>query len=320
MGFLRRLAAVAAVAFTLATPVHAESPGDVADTPPPPAGPPAPAYQPLSTDSNVLTPSLETAADIDAFLARTPLAGYGGEFIRAEAATGVNARFLVGITWTENNSGASYLAQSQHNLFSFVGSGGGGWASYPSYEDSIQTSAAFIGKEYARPGGIYYRGGTIAAISTVYASDPGWGVKVARAANFIGPSAGAPYAGTVHVASMAEGHLVIHVANHGYVPWDSAPGTQLLVHYRWAHRTQSETGVVAIAAPALRGGGEADLAVPGVVQPDAGSWRLEVTGELAGPGWAADLGGSAKDSLVLSLGGVASNQDDQLTRARLPAV
>ena len=319
MGFLRRVAVALAAAFMLATPVYAESPGDVADTPPPPTGPPSPAYQPLTPDSSVLIPSLETAADIDGFLARTPLAGMGAEFIRAEAETGVNARFLVGITWVENNSGASYLAQSQHNLFSFAGSGPGGWASYPSFEDSIRTSAAFIGKEYARPGGVHYRGGTIAAISTVYASDTGWGVKVARAANYIGPSAGSPYAGTVHVASAADGHLVLHVANQGYVPWDLVPGTQLLVHYRWVHRARSLTGVVAVAAPALRAAGESDVAVPGVVQPDAGSWRLEVTGELAGPGWAADLGGGAKDSLLLSLGGASSNLDDLLTRDRSPA-
>ncbi|TMD52240.1 MAG: hypothetical protein E6I85_11070 [Chloroflexi bacterium] len=319
MGFFRRTAAALAAVLTLATPVHAESPGDVADTPPPPSGPPAPAYQQLSTDSNVLTPSLETAADIDAFLARTPLAGLGADFIRAEAETGVNARFLVGITWVENNSGASYLAQTQHNLFSFVGDGPGGWASYPSFQNSIQTSAAYIGKEYARPGGIHYRGGTIAAISSVYASDSGWGVKVARAANFIGPSQGAPFAGTVHLAAVADGHLTLHVANQGYVPWDAALGAQLLVHYRWAHRGQSVTGVVSVAAPALRSGGEADLAVPGVVQPDAGSWRLDVFAELAGPGWAADLGGGARDSLPLSLGGSSNSPDDQLIRDRPPA-
>jgi hypothetical protein len=264
-------------------------------------------------------PSLETSADIDAFLARTPLAGMGPEFIRAEAATGVNARFLVGITWVENNSGASYLAQSQHNLFSFVGNGPGGWAAYSSNEDSIRTSAAYIGKEYARPGGLHYRGGTIAAISGVYASDPGWGVKVARAANVIGPSAGSPYAGTVHVASIADGHLVLHVANQGFVPWDAAPGAQLLIHYRWAHRAQSVTGMIAVAAPALRSAGEADLPIPGVVQPDTGAWRLEITAELAGAGWAADLGGGARDSLLVSLGGPSSSLDDEITRDRPPA-
>src|ERR1700737_5014143 len=174
MGFFRQAVVAVAAAVSLVTPVYAESSNDVVDTPPPPATAPIPDYQALDTGTRVLTPSLETAADIDAFLARTPLAGMGAEFIRAEAETGVNARFLVGITWVENNSGASYLAQTQHNLFSFVGDGPGGWAAYASSEESIQTSAAYIGKEYARPGGIHYRGGTIATIGSVYASDGGW--------------------------------------------------------------------------------------------------------------------------------------------------
>src|SRR3984893_16783843 len=202
MGFFRRAVVAVAAALSLATPVYAESSNDVVDTPPPPATAPVPAYQPLDTGTSVLTPSLETAADIDAFLARTPLAGMGSELIRAEAETGVNARFLVGITWVENNSGASYLAQSQHNLFSFRGDGPGGWAAYPSAEDSIRTSAAYIGKEYARPGGSHYRGGTIAGIGIVYASDGGWAAKVATAANRIGPSRGTPYAAAISVAGI----------------------------------------------------------------------------------------------------------------------
>src|SRR5205807_1834295 len=114
--------------------------------------------------------------------------GMGSEFVDAEARTGVSARFLFGITWTENNAGASTLAQTQHNLFSFVGSGPGGWAVYDSNQQSIQEAADYIGSQYARPGGSHYRGGTIAEIGTVYAADPNWAAKVATAANFIGPS------------------------------------------------------------------------------------------------------------------------------------
>jgi len=234
MGFFLRAVVAAAAALSLATPVHAESSLDVVDTPPPPATAPVPAYQALDTGASVLQPSLETAADIDAFLARTPLAGMGAEFIRAEAETGVNARFLVGITWVENNSGASYLAQTQHNLFSFVGPGPGGWAAYASSDESIQVSSAYIGKEYARPGGIHYRGGTIGDIGTVYASDGGWAAKVARAANFIGPSGGTPYAAAVGIVGTSPSGLSLQVTNEGFVPWDQAPGAQLVLHIRWA--------------------------------------------------------------------------------------
>lgn len=297
MGFFRRAAVAVAAALSLAAPVYAESSNDVVDTPPPPAAAPVPAYQPLDSSSNVLTPSLETAADIDAFLARTPLGGMGAEFIRAEAETGVNARFLVGITWVENNSGASYLAQTQHNLFSFVGNGPGGWAAYSSAEESIRTSAAYIGKEYARPGGIHYRGGTIAAIGSVYASDGGWAAKVARAANFIGPSGGAPYAAAVSIAGTTAASLTLHVTNEGYVPWDQAPGAQLVFHLRWARHAESVTSTEAVTAPAIRSLGATDLQLPGVAQPDGDGWRLEVTAELMGQAWAEYLGPQARDIL-----------------------
>jgi hypothetical protein len=297
MGFFRRAVVAVAAALSLVTPVHAESSVDVVDTPPPPAAAPVPAYQALDTGSSVLMPSLETAADIDVFLARTPLAGMGAEFIKAEAVTGVNARFLVGITWVENNSGASYLAQTQHNLFSFVGDGPGGWAAYSSAEESIRTSAAYIGKEYARPGGIHYRGGTIAAIGSVYASDGGWAAKVARAANFIGPSGGAPYAAALSIAGTTPASLALHVTNEGYVPWDQAPGAQLVFHVRWARHAESVTSTEIVAAPAIRSLGATDLQLPGVAQPDGDGWRLEVTAELMGQAWAEYLGPQARDIL-----------------------
>jgi Mannosyl-glycoprotein endo-beta-N-acetylglucosaminidase len=300
MGFFLRAVVAAAAALSLATPVHAESSLDVVDTPPPPATAPVPAYQALDTGTSVLQPSLETAADIDAFLARTPLAGMGAEFIRAEAETGVNARFLVGITWVENNSGASYLAQTQHNLFSFVGPGPGGWAAYSSSEESIRTSAAYIGKEYARPGGIHYRGGTIAAVGSVYASDAGWAAKVARAANFIGPSGAAPYAAAVSIAGNTPVTLTLHLTNEGYVPWDLAPGAQLLFHIRWARHAESVTSTATVAAPAIRSLGTADVQLPGVTQPDGDGWRLEVAVELAAQSWAQDLGTDAYDTLRLT--------------------
>ena len=318
MGFFRSAVVAVATALSLATPVYAVSAADLADTPPPPASAPIPPYQALDTNSSVLQPSLETAADIDAFLARTPLAGMGGEFIRAEATTGVNARFLVGITWTENNSGASYLAQSQHNLFSFRGDGPGGWASYSSNEESIRTSAAWIGSAYARPGGSLYRGGSIAAVGNVYAADSGWGAKVARAANFIGPSNGPAYAASVHVGAIGPAAVTVHVTNLGFVPWELAPGAQLLFHLRWARRSESVTSTATAAAPAIRSGGEADVSVPILTQPEGAGWRLEVTAEMTGQSWAADLGSSARDTLVLASPD-ATSVPDGLSRDRSPA-
>ena len=298
MGLLRRTAVAVATALIFATPVHAESNLDVADTPPPPSGAPVPSYQQLTPGSSALDPSLETAADLDAFLAHTHLAGMGSEFIDAEARTGVSARFLFGITWTENNAGASTLAQTQHNLFSFVGSGPGGWAVYDSNQQSIQEAADYIGSQYARPGGSHYRGGTIAEIGTVYAADPNWAAKVATAANFIGPSKGAPYAASVRLGALGAEGVTAHVTNRGFVPWELAPGAELVLGYRWARRGESQTGKVTLPAPPLRSGGEADLLLAGVVEPPGDGWRLFVSAELTGDGWAEDLGSGARDVLV----------------------
>lgn len=295
MGFIRRVAVAAATALLFATPVHAESNVAAADTPPPPSGAPIPSYETLTPSSSVLDPSLETSADLDAFLSHTHLAGMGSEFVAAEARTGVNARFLFGITWAENNAGASTLAQSQHNLFSFVGAGPNGFLAYDSDQQSIQQAADYIGSQYARPGGSHYRGGTIAAIGSVYAADPSWAAHVATASNFIGPSRGAPYAASLHFGALGADGVHVHVVNLGFVPWELAPGAQLVIDYRWARRGEARTGSVAVAAPPLRSGGAADLLLPGVVHPDGEGWRLYAGAELIGSGWAEDLGSSARD-------------------------
>jgi hypothetical protein len=308
-----------AAALTLATQVHADSQMEVASTPPPPAGAPVPAYQPLATGSDILQPSLETAADLDAFLGNTNLAGMGTEYIRAEARTGVNARFLLGITWTENRAGSSYLSQTQHNLFSITGGGPGGFLSYASDQESIQSAADYIGAQYARPGGQHYRGGTIAAVGSVYAADPQWADKVARASNFVGPSRGAAYAATLRVAGTGPDGVTVRVVNQGFVPWDMAPGAQLLLHYRWSRRAESVTGLSTVPAPALRSGGEADVAVPGAVAPEGDGWRFQVTAELTGSDWAEDLGPGARDTLQPAVSAPSGTGSDVLVRNRPPA-
>ena len=297
-----------AAAALLATPGMAASGNDVVDTPPPPAGPPHLQYQPLLPDSSVLEPSLETSSDIDKFLARTNLRGLGSEFVKAEADTGVNARFLVGITWVENNAGASVLARTQYNLFSFVGTGPTGFQTFSSYEDSIRQAAVYIGLEYARPGGHYYRGGTIATIGKVYAEDPQWPVKVATSANFIGPSQAPAYAAALRVEGYDGAGLRLRISDQGYAAWDRAGATALLIHYRWSHPGASISGLAEVPAPALRAGGEIALIVPGVDAPSAGAWNLVVTTELAGPGWVTALGDAAEQVSRVDFGGLSADQ------------
>ena len=308
MGIIRPLVVAVAAAALLFTPGMAASGNDVADTPPPPSAPPQLQYQPLLPDSNVLEPSLETATDIDKFLARTALHGLGTEFVKAESDTGVNARFLVGITWVENNAGASLLARSQYNLFSFVGTGPTGFQTFTSFQDSIRQAAVYIGLEYARPGGHYYRGGTIATIGKVYAEDPQWPVKVATSANYIGPSQGAAYAATLHLDGQDGSGLHLRVANDGYSAWDRAGATTLLVHYRWSHPGANVSGLAGVPAPRLRSGGEVALVIPGLDAPAAGAWSLQVTVELAGPGWVTALGDRAEQTARVDFGGLSTDQ------------
>lgn len=314
MGIFRPLVVALAAAALLATPGMAASGTDVADTPAPPSGPPQLQYQPLLPDSNVLDPSLETSSDVDKFLAHTPLHGLGSEFVKAEAETGVNARFLVGITWVENNAGASLLARSQYNLFSFVGSGPTGFQTFTSFEDSIRQAAIYIGAEYARPGGQYYHGGTIATIGKVYAADPQWPVKVATSANYIGPSRSAAYAAGAHLDGYDGAGLRVTVSNDGYGAWDQAGATLLLVHYRWSHPGASVSGLAEVPAPKLRSGGDVALAIPGLDAPTAGAWNLLVTVELAGPGWVTALGDGAEDSLRVDFGGRSTDQIGEASR------
>jgi hypothetical protein len=288
-------AALAAGAAMLAAPAAA-APGAADDTPPPPAPAPAAEYRPLTVDSNVLDPSLVTAADVDRFLAATPLAGYGAVFMSAEAATGVNARFLVGITWVENNSGRSVLAQTQHNLFSILGAGG--WASYDSFESSILQSADYIGRAYARPGGAYYRGGSIAAIGRVYAADPAWATKVANAANYITPGDEPSFAAGLKITSVISGTLAIRVVNLGRASWDRIAGARLLVHFRWSKPgMDSITGLLTTAAPGLRNSAGGDVALDGFQLPAGTNWRLSVSAEIDGDGWVAALGPAATDRI-----------------------
>jgi hypothetical protein len=108
------------------------------------------------------------------------------------------------------------------------------------------------------------------------------------------------YAAAIHVATFGQNQLTLHVTNLGYVPWDMAPGAQLLLHYRWARHAESVTGVVAVPAPAIRSAGQADIQVPGILAPDGAGWRLEVTAELTGPNWAEELGSGARDVQQLS--------------------
>src|SRR5207237_3887427 len=97
----------------------------------------------------------------------------------------------------------------------FVGGGPNGYLAYDSFEESIRSAADYIGTAYARPGGLHYRGGTIAAVGSVYAADPLWPDKVARSGNYVGPSRGPAYAAAVQLSTVDGAAVAVHVVNEG---------------------------------------------------------------------------------------------------------
>lgn len=132
-----------------------------------------------SSTFDVTAPSLVTAYEIDAILADTELAGLGRAFLEAEAASKVNAMFLLALAIHESDWGTSALAREKNNLFGF-----GAYDSNPyhgamvftSKEDCVKYVAQFLRNHYIE--GDYYRGTTIQSINQLYASDLAWGEKI----------------------------------------------------------------------------------------------------------------------------------------------
>ena len=135
--------------------------------------------QARSSTFDVTAPSLVTAYEIDAILADTELAGLGRDFLEAEAASKVNAMFLLALAIHESDWGTSALAREKNNLFGF-----GAYDSNPyhgamvfaSKEDCVKYVAQFLRDHYIE--GDYYRGTTIQSINQLYASDLAWGEKI----------------------------------------------------------------------------------------------------------------------------------------------
>lgn len=129
----------------------------------------------------VKSPSNVTAYELDKFLSGTRLAGLGHAFVQAELNTGVNAMFLTSLATIESGWGNSYIARTKNNLFGFnaVDSSPTESAStFSSKEECIAKVAKFIANNYCDPHGRYYKGGTIAQVGSLYASDKSWATKI----------------------------------------------------------------------------------------------------------------------------------------------
>lgn len=102
-------------------------------------------------------------------------------FYNAEQKYQVNGIFLASIAIHESAWGTSYLATQKKNLFGYkaydrdpINSA----QDFASYKDCINTVAEALSKNYFSTTGNFYKGTTVQAVNTKYASDKAWYTKV----------------------------------------------------------------------------------------------------------------------------------------------
>lgn len=130
----------------------------------------------------VKSPSTVTAYELNQAFEGTGLEGLGEAFVNAELKTGVNAVFLAGLAANESSWGRSYLANAKNNLFGFQAYDNDptrSAKSFSSKSECVEYVAEFLSQHYCDESGSYYKGGTIAAINTVYATDSNWKNNIA---------------------------------------------------------------------------------------------------------------------------------------------
>ena len=136
-------------------------------------------------------PSSVTAYELNRYFSGSNLEGTGEYFIRAEQLYGINAVFLAAVAVHESACGSSPMARHKNNLF--------GWGaldrdpnlamSFGSKMDCINMVGSDVAAWYLTPGGRCYKGGTLEAVNSVYASDPTWATAVGQFMQAIDQSA-----------------------------------------------------------------------------------------------------------------------------------
>ncbi len=142
----------------------------------------------FTVDTNLLAPSGENAATLDAFLSGTDLAGLGASYMEAETSYGVSALYLVAHSIEESAWGTSAIAQQKNNLFGFGADDSnpfGDAMTFSSFTACILYVAQFVKQNYLLPTGPFYHGATLQGMNVDYASDPLWASKIAAIADTI---------------------------------------------------------------------------------------------------------------------------------------
>ena len=137
----------------------------------------------LSVDMDLTEPSGLTLSDYKTVLGyderdKNKIFAENAEvFYKAEQKYGINGIFLASIGIHESAWGNSYLAKQKKNLFGYkaydrdpINSA----QDFETYEESINTVAEALSKNYLTPSGSFYNGTTLQAVNTKYASDKNW--------------------------------------------------------------------------------------------------------------------------------------------------
>jgi len=195
MGFFRHGVVAVAAAMMIATPVYAESPSDVVDTPPPPATapiPPTSLLTPAATCSSRASRRRPTSTPSSPHASRRDGSGVSSGPSGDRCQCPLPGRDHLGREQLRRLLPGADAAQPVQ----LRGNGPGGWTAYASSEESIRVSADYIGKDYARPGaattGRQHRGGRQRLCV-------GWrlGRQGGHCRQSIGPSRAAPYAAAI---------------------------------------------------------------------------------------------------------------------------
>ena len=126
----------------------------------------------------------------DAFLEanRSPLAGLGNFIKDCSECYKINEVFVLALAIHESGWGNSRIAQDKNNLCGWGAVDAdpyeGAWR-FHTKEGCLMTVCKYLDRSYLTRKGKYYKGGTIADVGKVYASDKKWADKICHIMNRI---------------------------------------------------------------------------------------------------------------------------------------
>ena len=125
-----------------------------------------------------------TKSDIKRLLEGSKLQVLAEDYHEMEEKYGVNAIFLMSLNMEESGHGTSYLAQVKNNLGG-VKDRSGGFATFDSWEHSLEYIANLLATEYLHHEGTYHNGTSIYDVNVKYCEGNQWAHNLNAIANGI---------------------------------------------------------------------------------------------------------------------------------------